>query len=629
MPDYQPFPIADFSAGQVTVREPWLTPQDAFEVMNNFSIERGRVVKRSGTIDFSRLETNATQQTDDGDGATKQFTGTIPGATTSTPIVPSTVSITDDTGTPQVVTDDGAGALIGDVDGGGTNTISYTTGAFDVTFAAAPPSGTDNVTIDARYYRGQAVVSIANRFDNAGLEELLAFDQDRLFVYNTGNGKFIDQLTADTFTGDDTNLFQTANFDTYIALTNNVDAPKKWDGTTLASLGVSSTSLTKAKLIFKYKGRLMYLNTVEGGTSFPRRARWSNVGAFETLTGSDNLNAEAPGVITSAGMAGDLLIVFFDNPPSTWALIHTGDPLAPFTFRQLEGSLGGAAVLGTVAHGGSLLTLGPTEFTGTNGASVEKANPLNPMFVQDTMNPGKLNLSTGILNQELEQAWFSYVAAGTADDTPDNVVVFGIDSGAMSVYDLPFHSYGKYTQQSSLTWATFDGTSGIIEDLGGEFGDDTWGAATAYTWNEPAQQSAFPLILGGTRTGYVRQLNVGTGDATDAGGTDPILALLRTKRLNPYIESMQLARLGHLDIKADTVSGGTLTIRLFAAYQDSPYQTSTMSLTGTDEKVNARIIVNIASEFHRIEIENNSTNPIQIDWINPYFSPTGQIRAVA
>lgn len=73
-----------------------------------------------------------------GTGATANFAGNLSYA----PVRPGTVSITDGT---QVATDDGAGNLIGDVDGGGTNTINYATGAFDVDFTANPDNG-DAVT---------------------------------------------------------------------------------------------------------------------------------------------------------------------------------------------------------------------------------------------------------------------------------------------------------------------------------------------------------------------------------------------------------------------------------------------------------------------------------------------------
>lgn len=70
------------------------------------------------------------EQIGTGDGATTNFTGAL----SFTPIRPGTVQLA--TGV-LVVTDDGNGNLVGNV-GAGTNTINYNTGAFDVTFSAAP-----------------------------------------------------------------------------------------------------------------------------------------------------------------------------------------------------------------------------------------------------------------------------------------------------------------------------------------------------------------------------------------------------------------------------------------------------------------------------------------------------------
>jgi hypothetical protein len=84
--------------------------------------------------DYQRGEVNET-----GDGVTKQFKGVV----TYPPIVEydvvtsqKGVAFTDGT---QVITDDGAGNLIGDVDAAGVNRIDYDTGAYDMTFNIAPP----------------------------------------------------------------------------------------------------------------------------------------------------------------------------------------------------------------------------------------------------------------------------------------------------------------------------------------------------------------------------------------------------------------------------------------------------------------------------------------------------------
>lgn len=76
-----------------------------------------------------------------GTGAAAQFQATL----SYSPVRPGTVSITDGTLT---ITDDGAGNLIGDVDGGGTNKVNYATGAVDATFSSNVSNG---VAVTATY----------------------------------------------------------------------------------------------------------------------------------------------------------------------------------------------------------------------------------------------------------------------------------------------------------------------------------------------------------------------------------------------------------------------------------------------------------------------------------------------
>lgn len=94
-----------------------------------------------------------------GDGTKTNFTHT----TASADAVPYSVTITatkaSDSST-MTVTDDGSGNLIGDVNSSGTNTISYTTGAIDVTFSAAVKNST-NVTMN--YYDAAATTSYVSQ----------------------------------------------------------------------------------------------------------------------------------------------------------------------------------------------------------------------------------------------------------------------------------------------------------------------------------------------------------------------------------------------------------------------------------------------------------------------------------
>ena len=78
-----------------------------------------------------------------GDNATVQFTGTLAGAAGAFSIENSSITITFTDTTTKTITDDGAGALIGDVNAGGNNTINVATGAYDFTCSGAPDDTTD------------------------------------------------------------------------------------------------------------------------------------------------------------------------------------------------------------------------------------------------------------------------------------------------------------------------------------------------------------------------------------------------------------------------------------------------------------------------------------------------------
>lgn len=95
-------------------------------------------------IDEANYTTVSSEALDSGDGATTNFTGTLSAVSGDRTVF--AVSITDGT---ETFVDNGNGVLTGDQ--GGTGTINYVTGAYDVTFNSAPSSGTDNITGDYQW----------------------------------------------------------------------------------------------------------------------------------------------------------------------------------------------------------------------------------------------------------------------------------------------------------------------------------------------------------------------------------------------------------------------------------------------------------------------------------------------
>jgi len=89
-----------------------------------------RVVGQISHLGAASEVTVSAQVLATGDGLLSTFTGKLGWW----PIVPGSLTITDGT---QEVTDDGNGALVGDIDASGVNIIDYSTGRYFVSFAAA------------------------------------------------------------------------------------------------------------------------------------------------------------------------------------------------------------------------------------------------------------------------------------------------------------------------------------------------------------------------------------------------------------------------------------------------------------------------------------------------------------
>lgn len=117
-----------------------------------YGSNKGAVV--AGTPMFSSLTGHGTDDTygsprivgealGTGTGGVALFGGTL----AYTPILLNSLTITDGT---QIVRDDGAGNLIGDINPAGVNTVNYNTGVYSVTFAANPAAGAA-VTADYEY----------------------------------------------------------------------------------------------------------------------------------------------------------------------------------------------------------------------------------------------------------------------------------------------------------------------------------------------------------------------------------------------------------------------------------------------------------------------------------------------
>lgn len=126
--------------------------------------------------------------------------------------------------------------------------------------------------------------------------------------------------------------------------TNDVDPPYQWDGTATGQWQqVSYTGLTnpiqRAKTVSFFRNFLIFGNIQEGGTRYPTRVRWSNVGTINTWTVADNQDIDAPAgqeLNCMGELSGDLYLGFTS---SLYRMSFVGGSFT-FNFTKVSDSVG-------------------------------------------------------------------------------------------------------------------------------------------------------------------------------------------------------------------------------------------------------------------------------------------------
>jgi hypothetical protein len=219
--------IANFKTGYENDREPFLVDNDAFPVIVNANIFRGKVRKKRGTSLLGRLQRALTNQSLGNTSGAGAFSGNIlsllslnSSPATNASIVLGSATITvgadvfTDTATP-------TGVLTGST--GGSGTINYQTGALTLTGAPI----TTAVTITFKYYPNIPVMGL-EEFDvnTVNFPTLVAFDQTYAYEYTQSNGPFYDvsfyQYTESpvTWSGANFQQFWTTSYQSAMWATN-------------------------------------------------------------------------------------------------------------------------------------------------------------------------------------------------------------------------------------------------------------------------------------------------------------------------------------------------------------------------------------------------------------------------
>lgn len=670
----QAFPIADFSSGLFLAKEPWISPTNAFRRMENSRVFRGRLVKRNGFSRFAELTADIADRTSSGTnpGTWSGYYVFLPTSLTSR-LVPESLLFTSDNGAGADITAEVKSGSQRWLDSDSTEFPSPTTSwpgdyNIDQWVWDIVATGTNDV-VGALFYHpldhfnpagaGQRSAAYVNwslhpdyvapftvtntmdhriteevdvlglkRFKTADDEYTVAWSEDHIYEYDPGANYFGIQGSGgggtayDPYmTGDSEDYIWSWPTDDYLLFTNGVDPLYRWEPTAAqdsavvemaTAWGGGGNELDTCALVFIFNGRLIVVNTTEGGTKYPTRMRWTAAGAYETY--NDALDyADAPSSLGDAitgQLIGDRLFIGFEEG---WAeIVETNDPNSPVEWRRHISRFGAVSKNSTIEDNERLLTRAPTTMQALDPNGQYYIDEKIPDFVSD-FSAEYVHLCAGARNENQRAFWWTYVDA--ADTSPNNILCATYDEKnelSWSIYDMPMLSFSSFDSLLTPSWNSL--------------GPATWNELSALTWNDARVGIAgFTQLIGGSASGQVYLFDNSAVDKLIDGQAD-IDMLCETQWLQPF--PMVRSHLAWLDIYADSDTNADITVTFYRDHRSSAFLTKTISLTPnvTGEKVWRRIKVKQSGLIHKIRIQSDDNSQISIDAIVPFFRPLGRVR---
>ncbi len=496
------FFIGPLETGLQNDVRPWLIPDDAFEILNNAYIFRGRLRKRFGTRLMNGDVAAAVEQltsrvrislgNTDGNG---DISVTVPGATFKVGqlfSISAEIFTVNATGTPGTLLITGSATLA---------TYDTTTGALVINGAAA--------TTACFFYPAEPIMGLIT-YDTANIndEPLYAFDTQFVYQFTSGGWS---RLGTALWTGSNSQFMWGANWRgvladdklLFISNFNAADQIKFWNGSTWTTINPifnsTGNTIESARCIVPFKDRLLFLNVIEEIAAvdrlFPNRCRFSQNGspleanaAFrEDIAGRGGyIDAPTSEAIITCEFLKDRLIVFFER--STWELVYTGNEILPFRWQQLNTELGVESTFSIVPFDKVVIGVGNVGVHACNGANVERIDQKIPdeVFNIHNENEGVLRVY-GIRDYVTEMIYWAFPSDDPNPTFPNRILAYNYKTGSWAFFDDSITAFGYFQQQNDITWVDME---------------SEW-QTTDVEWVSGVLQSQFRDVVAGNQEGFV------------------------------------------------------------------------------------------------------------------------------
>lgn len=362
--------------------------------------------------------------------------------------------------------------------------------------------------------------------------ELLAFDQNFLYKYDTGSSAFV-QIpfggSMAAYTG-----FNIGAKDLYISGTSY---PTKTNGPRFVFTGEGITPNGAGSAIFFYDGtnvldftsaadnadyaappggqlsrstyvvwfneRLNFIVPVIAGVEYSQGTLYSGIrnsagnGDKFNVPGSGLFQADTYQFITGCMLLGQIMVHMYDR--MAYVMEKTRDAFNPYFGRAVPGPLGCNAKFSPTSWNETVRSQGKTGILGVDGRQNLRVDNKIPYFTMRDVDQTLFNLTYGGFDRLNNQFLWSYKQAATEGSTQDAVLVGNYEENTWSIYDQRFSVFGQTDVGNNLTWDDIDETAG----------DPSWAQwdTTEDIWDRIGLSASVQKTLAGDDLGFIYELN--------------------------------------------------------------------------------------------------------------------------
>lgn len=241
--------------------------------------------------------------------------------------------------------------------------------------------------------------------------------------------------------------------------TNGQDNVKVYDGTDVQDVSnLPSGGNTQCKIVSVYENHLLLVHTIEGGTAFPQRVRWSDTAdPTEWVTGNAGFNDlyDSEDFCTAAVPLGPYMIIYKERSIVRMEFVGASDKL--FNFDTVVSGEGAISLDAVVDVGTEHIFVGNANvYRYKGGFNVDPIGDeiWNRLFGKDKLvDPTNAFKGICLYIEELDEVWYLFKDT-TATTYPNNIARMRLDNGGWSFRSLPIEvsGYGFYQTTTTLKW---------------------------------------------------------------------------------------------------------------------------------------------------------------------------------